>query len=186
MRAFHRGSGAIMAEMEPVEVEMLASLVEQLQEILGGEQSEVDASGMDAFDWLAATQTTSVELDHSDPLIERLFPVAYDADTAAADDFRRFTEDDSRRTRIAEARVVRDDLDATDEGAQPLWIAPGHVDAWLRTLNSVRLALSVRLGIVDEQSLDDIASLPGTDARLYLYAWYEWLGEVLESLLEAL
>ena len=77
-------------------------------------------------------------------------------------------------------------LAATREGLEPLRIAPGHVDAWLRTLNSLRLALSVRLGIADEQSLDEIAALPETDPRAYLYAWYEWLGEVLESLLDAL
>ena len=65
-------------------------------------------------------------------------------------------------------------------------MGPEHVDAWLKTVNALRLSLSVRLGIVDEASLDLLERLPARDPRTQLMDLYDWLGFVLESLLEAL
>jgi len=184
VRAFRRVGGAYESEIEEFEVALLSSLADQLVELLGGD-GPADAPDLDAFERLVAAQGSGVELDHDDPLIQRLFPDAY-ADPALADEFRRFTEDDARRARIAHADVVRRDLAATREGAEPLSVTPGHVDAWLKTINALRLSLSVRLGIVDEASLDALARLPARDPRSQLVDLYDWLGYVLESLLEAL
>jgi Domain of unknown function (DUF2017) len=183
MRAFRRVDDGVESEVEEFEAALLTSLIQQLQELLGGAESEADA-GLDAFQWLAA-QRSGVELDHDDPLIQRLFPNAY-ADPALADEFRRFTEDDARRARVAQASVVLRDLAGTLEGAEPLRVLHADADAWLKTINALRLSLSVRLEIADEASLDALARLPARDPRSQLLDLYDWLGYVLESLLEAL
>mgnify|MGYP000851151007 FL=1 len=183
MRAFRRVGDGVESEVEEFEAALLTSLVQQLQEMLGGEEPDADP-GLDAFQRLAA-QGSGVELDHDDPLIQRLFPDAY-ADPALADEFRRFTEDDARRARVQQAAVVLRCLAATKEGAEPLRVPPADVDAWLKTVNALRLSLSVRLGIADEASLDALARLPARDPRSQLVDLYDWLGFVLESLLDAL
>nr|NLI49584.1 DUF2017 family protein [Propionibacterium sp.] len=186
MRAFRRaGGGVLEAEIEEFEVALLTSMAEQLQQLLGGEEEPVDHA-LDAFGWLAASAARTVELDRSDPLIERLFPPAYLDDPRAAADFRRFTEDDARRARVAQARVVLDDLADTGDGARPLRIRPDRVEAWLKTVNALRLSLSVRLRITDEASLDALEAIGPRDPLAPLVDLYDWLGFVLESLLEAL
>lgn len=186
MRAFRPAAGGVLeAEIEEFEVVLLTSLAEQLQELLGGEEEPVDAA-LDAFSWLAASAGRAVELDREDPLIERLFPTAYLDDPRAAEDFRRFTEDEARRARLAEARVVIDDLAATRDGVRPLRVRPDGVDAWLKTVNALRLSLSVRLRITDEESLTALEHLGPRDPRTPLIDLYDWLGFVLESLLDAL
>lgn len=188
MRLFERNGEHIETEIDADEVDILASLAESLQDLLGGEETSPSAGGeeMDAFAWLAASAESQVLLDHSDPLVERLFPAAYRDDAAASDELRRFSEDEARRARIADARAVRDDLEATERGTQPLRIAPVHTEAWLKTLNAFRLSLAVRLGIADAAGVASLRRLRASDPRAYQVALYEWLGEVLESFLEAL
>lgn len=182
MRGFERADGVLTAVFEPYEIELVTSLTEQLQEILGGEEPVSD----DPFVlWQAQAQRAGV-LDHADPVINRLFPDAYEDDAAAAAEFRRFTEEEARQTRVANARVVLDDLAGLDEGRRPLLLPDDHVQAWLKTLNALRLSLSSRLEIADEHDIAALEALPDEDPRSFLYAWYEWFGWVLESLLEAL
>lgn len=185
MRAFEPAGDGAQAELEEFEVALLTSLVAQLVELLGGAAS-VPAADLDALAWLAASHDTHVELDHGDPLISRLFPAAYLDDEAASADFRRFTQEDARRTRVEHAQTVLADLEATRDGVEPLWVASGHTEAWLRTVNAVRLALAVRLDITDEASMDALANLSARDPRTPLVDIYDWLGFVLESLLDAL
>lgn len=185
MRAFRRVGTSLEAEIEEVEVVLLASLAEQLQELLGGAEGVRDLQGMDAFQRLAAGESGQVELDHADPLIDRLFPEAYGVAELDAE-FRRFTEDDARLARVRDASVVLADLANTREGTRPLVVSPEHTTAWLKTVNALRLSLSVRLGIVDEQSVEELDRLPARDPRARLVDLYDWLGFVLESLLEAL
>ena len=64
-------------------------------------------------------------------------------------------------------------------------ITSADLDAWLKTLNGVRLSLAVRLGIESEDDHADLEKLPARDPRTQLVALYDWLGLVLESLLEA-
>lgn len=186
MRAFHRLGDAVETELDEFEVALLTSLTEQLEQLLGGTDDDPDPERLDAFAWLAASQGSRVELDHDDPLIERLFPAAYPGDARASADFRRFTEDDARLERLRFARDVLADLAATRSGAEPLLIPVQRVDAWLKTINALRLSLSVRLGITDEASLDALAHLSARDPRTQIVAIYDWLGFVLESLIEAL
>lgn len=186
MRAFERDGDTLVADLEDYEVAMLASLVEQLNELLGDTGERPAPASDDPFDRWEVGFGGVTPLDHDDPLVQRLFPDAYADDHAAAEDFRRFTEDELRRSRIRAGHVVLRDLRATREGRRPLVVAQSHADAWLQTVNGLRLSLSVRLGIVDEHSHTELEALPARDPRSQLMSLYDWLGFVLESLVDAL
>ncbi|MCT1459981.1 DUF2017 domain-containing protein [Aestuariimicrobium sp. p3-SID1156] len=131
-------------------------------------------------------QEPSIEDEHlddeRDPVTERLFPPAYIDDPEAASDYRRFTEPEQRAAKLSAAQVVLDDLGKVSRGE--VRIRQEHIDAWLKTLNSLRLVLSVMLGITDEITSHDVAERPDEDPRAWLHTFYSWLGWMLESLLE--
>ena len=171
MRKFARKRGMITTSLSAYEVELLSSLVKQLVELVSdGEPAgfATRAEPTDAFEALVADlQSDPDEPEISeDPVLKRLFPSAYPEDTAAASDFRRFTERDLRAQKVAEAQVVLDRLEATDLGARDLKIPRDEVEAWLRTLTSVRLAVATRLGITDAKTAEMLADLPEDDPRV--------------------
>ena len=56
---------------------------------------------------------------------------------------------------------------------------------WLRALNDVRLALSVRLGITDES--EDLTDRMTVGDPRSAYVWvYQWLAYLQDSLIDAL
>lgn len=179
MKAFRRRDGVLAARVDADELGLLASLVEQVAELLG---DGPDAAPEDPFARWASEFGGSEALDHSDPIVRRLFPDAY-ADAAASAEYRALTEDALRRGRLEAAHIVLADLEAV-EGTS-LRVPDAHVDAWLRTVNAVRLSLAARLGIETEDDHDALSALPRKDARRYVLDVYDWLGWILESLLEA-
>ncbi len=60
------------------------------------------------------------------------------------------------------------------------------MEAWLRTLTSVRLAVATRLGITDAETADELADLPEDDPRSFLVSVYDWLGFAQETMINAL
>lgn len=129
-----------------------------------------------------------VERDSDDPAVERLTPSAYPEDAEAAKSFAESTRDDLLDRRLLDAERVRHalapfetDVDSLTEeealAARDLVILEEDIDAWLRTLTSLRLVIASRLGITtDEHELDD------GDGRLDVY---DWLGYRLEVLIQA-
>lgn len=185
MSLIERSGDTIVVDASEAEVALLESLVGQLMALLGADQ--VPAATDDPFAaWEA--ELGLEQLDTSDPVIARLFPRAY-ADDAADADFRRFTEGAQRRARIDQARVVEAGLRATEQGSWPIRIADADLGAWLMTINAIRLSLSVRLGIgtaADADQLDQALSerTVDDDPRLFVYGVYQWLGHLLEWLVE--
>lgn len=183
MTPFTKDGTDLVAELDDFEVALVASLVTQVVDLIGG-AAEAEAS--DPFSrWASELQGDTV-LDRSDPVVLRLFPDAYDGDPAASAEHRRYSQDAQRRQRIADSEVVLADLAATLDGEEPLVVSIADVDAWLKTLNGVRLSLAVRLGIESESDHRDLERLPARDPRTQLVALYDWLGLVIESLLDAL
>jgi hypothetical protein len=116
------------------------------------------------------------ELVHADddPVLERLFPVAYRDDPDAAAEFARYTrsglvETKSSRAGVIAAAVARDDsaLVLSDEDAA----------AWLPVLTDLRLIVANRLGIVRDE--DEVPDDP-------LGEVYHWLGQLQSYLVDAL
>lgn len=191
MRKFARKRGMITTQLSAYEVELLSSLVKQLVELVSdGEPAGFPASAQpaDAFDALVADLRVDPDEPEisDDPVLKRLFPSAYPHDTAAASDFRRFTERDLRAQKVADAQVVLDRLEATGLGAHDLKIPREEVEAWLRTLTSVRLAVATRLGISDAEAADELNDLPEDDPRMFMASVYDWLGFAQETMVNAL
>jgi len=191
MKKFSRRRGVLTTALSPYEVELLTSLVRQVVELVSDGEPEGFATPdptADAFE----TLTAGLEADPDepevpeDPVLRRLFPNAYPHDADASSDFRRFTERGLRTTKVTDANVVLEDLAATAGGGADLRVRPDHVEAWLRTLTSVRLAVATRLGITDNESAERLAELPDNDPRMFMASVYDWLGFAEETLISAL
>ncbi len=126
--------------------------------------------------------------DPSDPVVERLFPDAYPNHPDASAEFRRLTAADLKATKIDQAGAILAALPST--GGGEVRLDPETAEAWLRALNDVRLALGVRLDIVEETSLeselDEAVLQDPTSSRVFQLSVYAYLGYLQESLLEAL
>ncbi|MFZ1117915.1 MAG: DUF2017 domain-containing protein, partial [Propionibacteriaceae bacterium] len=191
MKKFHKRRGVIITQLSAYEVELLASLIMQLVELLSdGEPAgfATQSEPSDAFDEIVKNLEGDPDEPGplEDPVLKRLFPDAYPNDSAASADFRRFTERDMKAIRVTEARVVLDRLATTELGARDLKIPAEEVESWLRTLTSVRLAVATRLGIRDAAGADELAALPEDDPRSFMVSVYDWLGFAQETLISAL
>jgi hypothetical protein len=117
----------------------------------------------------------------ADPVLARLLPDAY-ADAEAAGEFRRFTENDLRSGKSANARLLRETL-PRDGGV--VLLDEEQAAAWLSSLNDIRLSLGTSLDVGPDTEREYLRLDPmSTRARrLYLYFW---LGVLQETLLEAI
>ena len=93
MRKFQRKRGMITTKLSAYEVELLASLIMQLVELVTDGEPEdfaVPSASGDPFEQLV--QDLEAEPDEpevsEDPVLKRLFPNAYPNDPSASSDFR--------------------------------------------------------------------------------------------------
>jgi len=117
-----------------------------------------------------------------DPVLARLLPDAYTGDPAAAGEFRRYTESGLRSGKVAAARTV---LGTLPEGGGRVRLTVDEAQAWLRSLNDIRLALGVRLNVTEDRDamLEQAAQGGPQAAGLWIY---DWLTLLQETLVEAL
>jgi hypothetical protein len=207
-----RGGGAT-ARFAPAEAILLRNLVGQVAELVGGDQplagepppgpqpgagerpgaSErpgageqppagaedvvADSSQLEAMFALSDSATPP-----DDPVLARLLPDAYPDDPAAAGEFRRYTESGLRSGKVAAARTV---LDTLPEDGGRVRLSADEAQAWLRSLNDIRLALGVRLEVTeDRQAMLERTAQGGPQAAgLWIY---DWLTLIQETLVEAL
>ena len=186
MRFRRARGGAVVADLSPGEVGLLASVAADLLELLSTGEPEGGRDPLEAVVGLSPSAERP-----SDPALQRLLPDAYrpdapgpeDADAASAE-FRRFTDADLRARKRADADAVLEGLAALEGGGR-LSLTRDAADAWLGFLNDVRLVLGVRLE-VDEDTLDgplDDEDDPRTHA-LQVYGWLGWLQETLINSIE--
>ncbi|MFS8499439.1 MAG: DUF2017 domain-containing protein [Micromonosporaceae bacterium] len=126
--------------------------------------------------------------DRDDPVVHRLFPDPYPNHPEASKEFRRYTEGDLKTAKIDQAGAVLAALPTS--GGGEVRLDAETAEAWLRALNDIRLALGVRLELVDEHSLeseiDEAVLHDPTSLRVFQLSVYAYLGYLQESLLEAL
>ena len=176
-RAWERlDDGRVRLTLEPVEQMILVSLLDQVAHLL-----QPEPPGSSHSDPLAALLDlhldTAVE-SPTDPVVARLLPDAHRDDPDIAAEFRRYTELDLRREKVARVHRALTLLTGTEE---PVVVDVDAIEDWLRALNDVRLALGTRLGIRDDLSGAQVSE-DGVPARQV----YEWLGWLQDSLLEVL
>lgn len=174
-----RREHGIEIPLREFEAAILTSLVGQLLEILGADGTAGDVDPLKALEG----QFRRPSLDTADPVIQRLFPAAYD-DAQADAEFRRYAEGEQLQRKIEDADLVLRALESAPEG-QPILVPSQETQAWLRTVNALRLSLAVRLGIERPGSRLH-PRLTKNDPRTYVLSVYEWLGVLLEILLDAL
>jgi hypothetical protein len=190
-------SGEIKITISTQEAQVLINLLEQLLELLG---EPTIAEPDPHFNLLGITGN---ELPPEDPVLRRLLPNAYE-DENAASEFRRYTEQSLREKKRASAHLIYEALIPSEEewsADQPLDKATievklklEEVGSWLSSLNDLRLALAVRLGIGDGDSSDKKSEgakekfevMVESDPMKAVYAVYSWLGWLQQSLLEAI
>jgi hypothetical protein len=183
-----RRGGRATAVLEQGEARLLAGLVAQVVELLSEGTQTVDRTGQDPLEQLLDFDGPVQAPD--DPVLMRLLPDAYRDDEEAAADFRRYTERGLRDAKIAHGRTVIASLlaggmveDEPVEDPVEVDLDPDEVQAWLRTLTDVRLALATRLGIEDDEHAWDSDS---DEPEAVMHDVYDWLGFVQETLVLAI
>ena len=171
-----RGGGAV-ATFTGLEADLLRSLASQLVELLRNERAAPTLSDDPLEQLLDFTGPTT---EPEDPVLARLFPNAYTDDEEAAGEFRRFTEGTLRESKAGSAVAM---IDALEEAGLPTELAEDGLV--LRSFTDIRLALATRLEVAegDEAFWD---SLPDDDPRTHVYAIYQWVGYLQETLVAAL
>ncbi|MEV4613993.1 DUF2017 domain-containing protein [Kitasatospora sp. NPDC049258] len=181
------GGGSAAIALDEVEASILRTLEVQMLELIG------PGPGGPGDDPLAALFAEGPTEAPEDPALARLFPDAYgepgestDAETRAmAGEFRRYTEVDLRARKREDALAVVRSLDGLGEDGGLLRIPAGECRRWLGALNDLRLTLGSRLEVSEEDE-QGLYRLPDTDERKPLVMAYIWLGELQETLLEAM
>jgi uncharacterized protein DUF2017 len=188
----HRG-GRVTVELEPFEVILLHRLAEELLELLddgsdpggeGGQGGRPDT----AVDPLESLLDVGPSVPPEDPVLARLLPDGYRDDPEAAAEFRRFTEPDLRNGKRANARVLLATLaraTGDPDGAETVQLDQQQARAWLYALTDLRLALGSRLEIEEDYDRQ-MDALDEDDGRRPLFAIYEWLTAVQDTLVRAL
>ena len=179
MSEFLRKGDTYSFELKIDESHILINLVEQLLELLGEGDFLHHYSSDDPLAQLMAMPTEISQPE--DPVLRRLLPNAY-ADPEAADDFRRYTEPALRKSKQDSLRRVREELGVLVDVE-----ATGAIDSiepsiWLKVLNDLRLALSVRLSI-EADAYEKFETMPDEDPQKAIFAVYFWLGALQENLL---
>jgi hypothetical protein len=147
---FVRRADGVHLGLSSGERDLLASLTEQLRQVLGGDLS-------------------------ADPVTERMFPDAYPGDDEASAEFRKYTQSDLLTQKTTNASIVHDWLTGTRDGP----LDAEDEQAWLRTLTDLRLTIADRLGIEDaddeERSVEADAGVGLRD----VYDWLGYVQEHL-------
>jgi Domain of unknown function (DUF2017) len=191
MTGFRRTSRGVSARFTAGQAGILRNLVAQVADLVGGpgsaEAPPADSPGEAAdgglpMDFAAILATDGPPEPPEDPVLARLLPDAYGDDPEAAGEFRRYTEHGLRSGKVAAARTVLATLPATGGRVR---LPASDAEAWLRSLNDVRLALGVVLGITEDYEHEFGGLEPGDPRQAYLHV-YDFLTYLQETLVRAL
>jgi hypothetical protein len=181
--SFRPVSGGAAAYFEEAQAGVIRSLVSQIAELVSADSTAAEVAETGDEDALEAELglSTHAELPE-DPVLARLLPDGYRDDPQSSAEFRRYTEESLRTAKVASAQTVLASLPSTGGEVR---LSEMECQQWLRALNDVRLALSVRLGITDEN--EDLSEHLAADDPRSAYVWvYQWLAYLQDSLIEAL
>ncbi len=133
---------------------LLASLTEQLQQVLDGDLSD-------------------------DPVATRMFPDAYPQDPEASAEFAQYTRSDLLAQKTTNAGVVL----AWATGARDGVLTQEDEQAWLRCLTDLRLTIAERLGIVDAATEESSYTGDAGVGLRAVYDWLGFVQEHLVATL---
>jgi Domain of unknown function (DUF2017) len=105
-----------------------------------------------------------------DPALRRLRPSAYEDDPEAEDEYRRLMDAELQEGRRDALRLLADTASRDRLTAEEL-------DAWLRALTDLRLALGTRLDVTEEVYSHEIDQRDPRAYELAVFAYLSWLQE---------
>lgn len=181
-RGFRRHRGRIELRLDGMEATVLLEMLGQVGQLIDAGEDAADRT-----DPLAELLELGDGERPDDPAVLRLFPDAYGQDDRAAGEFRRFTERRLRDARTERLETSREVLARVPDSAEPqrVTLSPEEADAFLRSLNDLRLVIGVRLDIVSDDQ-DVTAGWDDDDPRGPTYAAYQWLTWLQSTLLDAM
>ena len=176
--AFQRVGDRLETQLEPVEQMLLGQLIDELSDVLRRPE-DADSPAIDPLaKELGLEGLTGVAPEPPDnPVARRLLPDGYLDDPIAATEFRRYTDDSLRASKLADAEVMKAGLEAAaDDPNGQIEIELVEADHWVRAMNDLRLALGVELGITNEsQGQPDPSQLDEQmSGRAMLYDFLTW------------
>ena len=114
--------------------------------------------------------------DADDPLLLRLFPPAYADDEEKEAGFRALARDELLEQRLAAIEEVESTLELDR-------LTVEQADAWVRSLNALRLVLGTRLDVTED---DDRANIHPDDEDAPAWLLYMLLSALVDDLVSAL
>jgi len=108
--------------------------------------------------------------DPDDPTLRRLRPSAYEDDAEAEGEYKRLMDDELQEGRRAALRVLAETATSDRLTAEEL-------DAWLRALTDLRLALGTRLDVTEDTYAREIDPRDPDAHELAVFAYLSWLQE---------
>jgi hypothetical protein len=184
---FRGTAGGVTARFARPEAAIVRDLVEQVVELVDMDTPASKATDPPADELAALVGMEDLDGGPApefpdDPVLARLLPDGYRDNPEAAKEFRRFTEPGLRSAKVAAAQTVLETLPPTGGRIK---LSGEQAEAWLRSLNDIRLALGVRLGVTDDfDGLNE--DIEADDPRSAYFTVYQWLAYLQESLLSAL
>lgn len=178
---------AYVAVLDAAERAVVVEAVDEVVELLGGEQA--GGQGEHPLESIQLGGTPVPAPD--DPALLRLLPDVSREDPEVAAEFRRLTEEDLRATKVAQLLRLR----AALQGHPEVVVVPSEAPAVAAALTDLRLVIAERLGIRDEADADAVHRLVQTVhvldpadgdaiARAYLATVYTMLSLLQETLVE--
>lgn len=178
MRLFTRRFGRYTAVFEPAEATLLSDLVDQVRQLLAGRRAEASADPLAQVTGMVLAPSSAP----SDPALARLLPDFHASDADFAAGMRMLHEPDLISLKDASAVSL---LDSLPRGGGTVHLDADDAQAWVATLNDVRLALGIRLEITDDD-YEPPADADPDGMQMAIYATYRWLSAVQDSLVTAL
>ena len=178
---FNRKRGIVVLTSDEVEAGLLRDLFEQLLQLLEPEAPE--AADDDPLSAMVGIGTSTRV--PADPALARLLPDAYGDDEEAAAEFRRYTELGLRETKRQRAALV---IETLADPSKPRPLSEEETQAWLTSMNDLRLVLGTNLDVSEEPEEDWalLDELDEDDPRRLAHWTYDWLGALQWRLLKAL
>lgn len=168
-------TGRVVLRVDDVERGLLMSVARQVMDLVQPAEASPDQDPLAAqLGWVDGDVGIS-----DDPAVARLLPDAYD-DPEDAREFRRFTENDLRQSKMQHAMTVVEEIERSGEK-----VAVTSTDSWLGLLNDARIAIGTRIQI-SEDNHEELAGLPDGDPRSGLFHVYDWLTFLQESLVRCM
>ncbi len=168
-------TGRVVLRVDQVERGLLMSVARQVMDLVQPAEASPDQDPLAAqLGWVDGAVGIS-----DGPAVARLLPDAYD-DPDDARDFRRFTENDLRQSKMQQAMTVVEEIERSGEK-----VAVTSTDSWLGLLNDARIAIGTRIQI-SEDNHEELAGLPDGDPRSGLFHVYDWLTFLQESLVRCM